>query len=102
MDELTLHSVAALLRERRCVRDARFDRVYPPLAQSVSRRFWTPVRVALTGAGWLREARSQRLLDVGSGVGKFCIVTQLAAGCATHGVEQRESLVEAARAAARK
>jgi predicted RNA methylase len=94
------HTVADMLRRRQYVRDMQFDRVYPNIVQEVSARYWTPVSVALTGAEWLRAAHCQSLLDVGSGAGKFCIVTRLAAGCAVQGIEQRPGLVQTARAAA--
>ena len=94
------HGVTDTLRGRRWVPDAHFDRVYPKNVQDVSAHFWTPVSVALSGAQWLRAAGCQSLLDVGAGAGKFCIVTRLAAGCATEGIEQRLPLVQAARVAA--
>lgn len=96
----TALAVAEKLRARQYVRDALFDSVYQQTIQAVSARYWTPISVALAGANWLRTASCQRLLDVGSGPGKFCIVTRLAAGCAVRGIEQRPGLVQAARAAA--
>lgn len=94
------HGVIEMLRERRWVRDTHFDRVYPKNVQNVSAHFWTPVSIALTSAEWLRVAGCRSLLDVGSGAGKFCIVTRLAGDCATEGIEQRSALVLAARDAA--
>jgi predicted RNA methylase len=100
MPETSPRSLAAALRARQSVPDLCFDRVYPAHVRVVSARYWTPVHVALLGAGWLRGAGCQRLLDVGAGPGKFCIVSCLAAGCSTLGIEQRPQLVELARAAA--
>ena len=93
-------SIAEALRRGWRVQDSRFDRIYPQRIQDASARFWTPVAVSLTAAEWLREAEYRSVLDVGAGAGKFCIVTNLASGCAVHGIEQRPRLVDAARAAA--
>jgi SAM-dependent methyltransferase len=81
--------------------DADFDRVYPAAIRALSRRFWTPVRVAQRAATLLRDAGARRVLDVGSGVGKFALVA-----AATEpdldvvGIEQRAGLVRLARIAA--
>jgi predicted RNA methylase len=93
-------SIAEALRRGWPVRDSTFDRIYPRRIQEVSARFWTPVAVSLTAARWLREGEYRSVLDVGAGVGKFCVVANLASGCVAHGIEQRPQLVEAARAAA--
>ena len=92
--------VTNAIRRNARVRDTIFDRVYPPSVQRVSSRFWTPVDVALTATGWLKDFGADAVLDVGSGAGKFCIVASLAADVAITGIEQRTQLVDAARAAA--
>jgi predicted RNA methylase len=92
--------VTNAIRRGARVHDSLFDRIYPPSVQLVSGRFWTPVDVALTAAGWLAEFGAARVLDVGSGVGKFCIVASLASDRTVTGIEQRSHLVETARAAA--
>jgi hypothetical protein len=80
--------------------DATFDSVYPPAIRAVSRRFWTPVDVARRAAYLFRQAGARRVLDVGSGAGKFVLV---AAGAVPElsfvGVEQRAHLVDVARKA---
>jgi len=80
--------------------DAAFDSIYPPSIQAISRRFWTPVDVARRAGNLLRQAGARRVLDVGSGVGKFVLV---AAGVVPEvsfvGVEQRAHLVDVARRA---
>src|SRR5271165_160023 len=82
--------------------DEAFDSIYPPYIQAISRRFWTPVAVARQAARLLYQAGARRVLDVGSGVGKFVLV---AAGAVPEmlfvGVEQRAHLVEVARRAQR-
>jgi len=80
--------------------DDAFDSIYPPSIRLISRRFWTPVDVARQAARLLHQAGARRVLDVGSGVGKFVLV---AAGAMPEmsfvGVEQRPHLVEVARRA---
>jgi predicted RNA methylase len=80
--------------------DAVFDQIYPPEIQAVSRPFWTPVRVAARAAELLVTSPTTRVLDVGAGVGKFCIVGAAVTGATFVGVERRPRLVQIARRAA--
>jgi SAM-dependent methyltransferase len=82
--------------------DRDFDRLYPHQVRALSRAFWTPVRVAQRAAQLFALAKSTRVLDVGSGVGKLCIVVASMASprLRVAGVEHREDLVRVARAAA--
>lgn len=64
-------------------------------------RHWTPVTVAARAAAMLVEAGATRILDVGSGVGKFCLVGALRTKAQFVGVELREDLVLIAREAAK-
>jgi predicted RNA methylase len=61
---------------------------------------WTPVAAALAAARWLAARPGARLLDIGSGVGKFCIVAAAATRARVSGVEHRRHLVTIARDAA--
>jgi SAM-dependent methyltransferase len=76
--------------------DAEFDAAYPPAIRAVSSCFWSPVRVALRAAELLVTSRASRVLDVGSGVGKFCIVGAAATGATFMGVEHRPRFVSVA------
>lgn len=79
--------------------DERFDLIYPPPIRKLSPRFWTPVRIAAEAAKLLVASPATRVLDVGCGPGKFCLVgVSLTDGQFT-GVEQRSDLVAAAREA---
>lgn len=81
--------------------DARFNELYPPYIQALANRHWTPVHIARAAAGFLASENNVRILDIGSGVGKFCL-------CAAHfkpnalyfGIEQRSHLVDHANNAA--
>ena len=79
------------------VLDVVFDRVYPPPIRDASCSFWTPVRIALHAAELLTCSGARRVLDVGSGAGKFCMIGAAATNAFFVGVEQRASLVDVAR-----
>jgi SAM-dependent methyltransferase len=84
----------------RAPEDVEFDRVYPHAIRAISRRHWTPVAVARRAAQLLQRAGARRVLDVGSGVGKFVLVAAATAPEVTFvGVEHRARLVEIARTA---
>ncbi len=84
------------------VDDTDFDAVYPASMQRVSRRFWTPVAVARRAAEVFTAHGVRRVLDVGSGAGKFVLVaSRVARDIEFVGVEQRVHLVAIARDAQR-
>lgn len=73
--------------------DAAFDWMYPEHFQLLSLKHWTPLAVARKAAAFLTDPGA-RVLDIGSGIGKFC----LAAGYEFpetyfYGVEQRHELI---------
>jgi tRNA A58 N-methylase Trm61 len=80
--------------------DDAFDALCPDWARRVARGNWTPLVIAKRAAQLLVARPGARVLDVGSGVGKVCIVGALTTAGIFHGVEQREHFVAAARAAA--
>jgi predicted RNA methylase len=82
--------------------DAEFDRVYPESIQRLSALHWTPVSVAARAAAILVRAGSTRILDVGSGAGKFCIVGAQVTSARFVGLERRQHLVDIAGGAAMK
>jgi len=89
------------LRENRPVSDREFDMVFPPAIRALSERHWTPASVARRAATLLARSRDSHILDVGSGVGKFCIIGSLSTGARFAGIEQRSHLVDVARGTAR-
>lgn len=73
--------------------DAAFDWMYPDVLQQMSQKHWTTLSIARKAATYL-AVEGTRVLDIGSGIGKFC----LAAGyhfpdTRFYGVEQRRELV---------
>jgi SAM-dependent methyltransferase len=82
------------------IEDEKFDQIYPPEIRKLSSIFWTPVAVAAEAAKLLVTAPGVRVLDIGCGAGKFCLLAaSLTDGCFT-GVEQRAELIAAAKQAA--
>lgn len=81
--------------------DADYELLLPEWAQKASKIHWSPVAVATRAAELLVRDRDSRILDVGSGVGKFCHVACLRREAWYVGVEEREELVLAARAISR-
>ena len=94
-----LTSISRRLRSGRIV-DSELDDIYPTSIRAVSSLFWTPVSVAIRAAELLVKEPSTRVLDVGSGAGKFCIVGAATTGASFTGIEHRERLVRTARLAA--
>jgi SAM-dependent methyltransferase len=102
--------IAENVKEFTSLEDEKFDLIYSPELRELSSLHWTPVAVAAEAAKFLVTDRAgcaddaaeagTRVLDIGCGPGKFCLVgTSLTDGRFT-GVEQRSDLVLAARQAA--
>lgn len=77
--------------------DAAFDRLVPPEFRHLSAVHWTPSDVAIRVAALLSPQADERVLDVGSGIGKLCITGALSSPGTWVGVELSASLVVAAR-----
>jgi hypothetical protein len=81
------------------VEDESFDQIYPTEIRELSSRHWTPVAVARRAAEFLVNDSKTRVLDLGCGPGKFCIVGALTTVGHFTGVEQRQELAKVARSA---
>lgn len=96
------HRPASALRDALArnapVTDAELDVVFPDELRERSAIHWTPIEVALRVAELLGPAR--KILDVGCGVGKLCVVGAAVSDAEWWGVEQDVSQVVAARHAA--
>lgn len=83
--------------------DIELDELLPLEVRRVSRLYWTSVAVARRAALILEELAVRRVLDLGSGPGKFCVAAAVRApGIEFFGVEHRPQLVDAARLLAAK
>ncbi len=76
--------------------DTAFDALYPPAIRRHAFTHFTPVAVARAAARFLATKAGTRVLDVGSGAGKFCCVGALATEGKFIGVERRPALHSAA------
>ncbi|HEX7604202.1 MAG TPA: methyltransferase domain-containing protein [Polyangiaceae bacterium] len=92
--------IGARLRAGGPLTDSQFDELYPFAVRVMSTTFWTPVKVAQRAAKLLVRKPGCRVLDIGSGAGKFCLVGAMSTEGRFFGVEQRENLVDCARAMA--
>jgi SAM-dependent methyltransferase len=80
--------------------DGQFNKLYPSSIQLLSQQHWTPLNVARKAANFLAAENGARILDIGSGVGKFCLAAAHYKPKAFYcGVEQRKSLVSNAETA---
>ncbi|ASU36287.1 class I SAM-dependent methyltransferase [Mucilaginibacter xinganensis] len=76
--------------------DAEFDWLYPKKAQLLSLKHWSPLSVAHKAAEFLAEPGA-RVLDIGSGIGKFCLTAGYHFPASSfYGVEQRLELIDLA------
>lgn len=82
--------------------DRVFDEVFEPSVRARSAMYWTPVEVAMRASELLAAKPNATILDIGAGVGKFCIIAAAAReNVRVRGVEHRPHFVAAARKAAR-
>lgn len=80
--------------------DKVFDLIYPSSIQLLALPHWTPIEVAKKAAHFLAMEDNSRILDIGSGVGKFCLTAaHFKPKSIFYGIEQRERLVNEADAA---
>ena len=78
------------------------DLLYSVSMKSLSSVHWTPIKIAKQAAEWLAPTADAKVLDVGSGVGKFCIVGASTTSGHFTGVEHRAPLVNQAKKALKK
>ena len=77
--------------------DVDFHKLYPFFIFQLSAMHWTPLNITRKIMQYLAQDRSVKILDIGSGVGKFCLAAaHYSPDAQIFGIEQRESLVECA------
>lgn len=80
--------------------DQQFNQLYPIPIQKLADRHWTPLAVVRKAAAFLAATNHARILDIGSGAGKFCLGAAYYKPFACYyGVEQRGSLIHHANVA---
>jgi SAM-dependent methyltransferase len=75
--------------------DAQLHYLYPESIQLLARKHWTPLSITQMVVEFLTPVHGARVLDIGSGVGKFCLAAAYYKPDAFFsGVEQRKDLTE--------
>lgn len=77
--------------------DKDFDALYPLKMRKLSGTHWTPVGIARKAISFFENSGCKSVLDLGSGVGKFCLIAADSSSIRISGIEQRENLVQLAR-----
>ncbi len=98
----TYHTISITedLKVGKQVSNLRFDRIYPKMLRKLSTTHWTPVNVAQVVTDLLVTKQGTKVLDVGSGCGKFCLIGAITKPDSQFfGIEQRSYLNEIARRA---
>ena len=74
--------------------DLNFNALYPLPIRSVAEKHWTPIEVAMKAAAFLAVSPEEKVLDIGSGSGKFCLTAAHFHPLINfYGIEQRPDLV---------
>ncbi len=76
------------------VDDHEFDNIYPHSIKILSDVHWTPLEVALKASELLVKTPETKVLDIGSGSGKFCLIGASYTEGLFTGIEQRKFLVD--------
>jgi cyclopropane fatty-acyl-phospholipid synthase-like methyltransferase len=83
--------------------DKVFNALYPLHIQEVAEKHWTPIAVAEKAAAFLAVSDDVKILDIGSGSGKFCLTAAyLYPQTLFYGIEQRPGLVSLSQELAKK
>ena len=75
------------------IKDEEFDEIYPSYIRELSDIHWTPVEIALKATKLLVNKPKTKVLDIGSGSGKFCLVGAVTSEGEFTGIEYKETLV---------
>ena len=73
--------------------DSSFDKIFQKEYSNISKIHWTPIEIAKISTNWLAKTANTKILDIGSGVGKFCIVGSMISNAHFYGIEKRNDLV---------
>lgn len=76
------------------VSDTDFDTIYSDEIRAVSEIHFTPVEVAKIAADYLVDKPGTKVLDIGSGAGKFCMIGAACTDGFFTGVERRKNLFQ--------
>lgn len=79
------------------VEDKDFDLIYPSKIKAVAATHFTPVKVSKIAAFYLADRKGVKVLDIGAGAGKFCMIGSACTDGYFTGIEQRKTLWQVAR-----
>jgi hypothetical protein len=83
------------LRIHKNISDEKFDEIYSFEIRELSERHWTAVFVAKVASDFFCNQKPVKILDIGSGVGKFCFVgAALHPASQFHGVDIRQNFID--------
>jgi SAM-dependent methyltransferase len=90
------------LKQNIDIEDSVFNKLFSTRNRRLAERHWTPVAIAKIAADYLVNKPNKKVLDIGAGVGKFCLVGSASTKGFFYGVEQRASLIKSANKIAEK
>ncbi|PSL45729.1 methyltransferase family protein [Chitinophaga niastensis] len=74
--------------------DLNFHHLYPLYIQALAQKHWTPLKVVQKASKFLAAVPGARILDIGSGPGKFCLGgSHYNPEAFFYGIEQRHDMV---------
>ncbi len=79
------------------VDDETFDLLFPSDVRRLSSFHWSPIQLAMRAAELAVSEPGAKVLDVGAGAGKFCLIGSFVTEGIFFGIEQRQYLVDTAR-----
>jgi len=74
------------------MKDDDFDGIYPEEVRPMAFTHFTPIEIAIRAAKFLVQKSGTKVLDIGSGAGKFCMIGSVCTNGHFTGVEQRGNL----------
>lgn len=101
-EDLALRDLLDEIKQGHDVHDKNFDRFLQSDARAFSKIYWTPIAVARRAAELLVDHPKTRVLDVGSGAGKFCLIGALTSKGHFTGIEKNKNLVTMAKTLAQR
>jgi SAM-dependent methyltransferase len=82
------------LKQNINLKEDEFNSIYPEKVKRNAQRHWTPINIAKQASEFLVDKPGTKVLDIGSGPGKFCMIGATYTKGHFTGVEQREKLIE--------
>jgi hypothetical protein len=90
---MNLEEIVLRLKTKEVVEDAHFDQLYPDSFLKIADRHFSAVYVCQLASDFLCDQKHSKILDIGSGSGKFCLIGAIGnPKCLFTGVEYRLTL----------